>query len=229
MTMSVSSCKKPMPGSRTDNVNRLELAFRMFITCEQMSISLQGTRDALPRGRTPHALTLTYKLNLQEGGKIIPRLPMMNGCASSKSRCGQMAVYWRTANSMQCGIWGSPTHGMATADSYDESQQQCCFGRVRRSDAAHLPVCKSTAGTCGIELLSRCRYVYDGVLEAQFIMVHDANKQLLGVADIYPGAIQAQQSDMSGCLLLTFLVSHRKPAHTYCLPCINKLPRLPCA
>jgi Tripeptidyl peptidase II len=33
-----------------------------------------------------------------------------------------------------------------------------------------------------------CRYVYDGVLEAQFIMVHDANKQLLGVADIYPGA-----------------------------------------
>jgi hypothetical protein len=32
------------------------------------------------------------------------------------------------------------------------------------------------------------RYVYDGVLEAQFIMVHDANKQLLGVADIYPGA-----------------------------------------
>jgi Tripeptidyl peptidase II len=31
------------------------------------------------------------------------------------------------------------------------------------------------------------RYVYDGVLEAQFIMVHDANKQLLGVADIYPG------------------------------------------
>jgi hypothetical protein len=32
-----------------------------------------------------------------------------------------------------------------------------------------------------------CRYVYDGVLEAQFIMVHDVNKQLLGVADIYPG------------------------------------------
>ena len=25
------------------------------------------------------------------------------------------------------------------------------------------------------------------MLEAQFIMVHDANKQLLGVADIYPG------------------------------------------
>jgi Tripeptidyl peptidase II len=36
--------------------------------------------------------------------------------------------------------------------------------------------------------VSAHRYVYDGVLEAQFIMVHDANKQLLGVADIYPGA-----------------------------------------
>lgn len=41
--------------------------------------ALQGARDALPRGRTPHALTLTYKLSLVEGGKITPRLPMMNG------------------------------------------------------------------------------------------------------------------------------------------------------
>lgn len=40
---------------------------------------VQGPRDALPRGRTPHALMLTYKLSLQEGGKITPRLPMMNG------------------------------------------------------------------------------------------------------------------------------------------------------
>jgi Tripeptidyl peptidase II len=42
-------------------------------------VALQGARDALPRGRTPHALTLTYKLSLVEGGKITPRLPMMNG------------------------------------------------------------------------------------------------------------------------------------------------------
>jgi hypothetical protein len=41
--------------------------------------AVQGARDALPRGRTPHALTLTYKLSLVEGGKITPRLPMMNG------------------------------------------------------------------------------------------------------------------------------------------------------
>lgn len=39
-----------------------------------------------------------------------------------------------------------------------------------------------------IEVDAARRFVYDGVLEAQFIMVHDANKQLLGVADIYPGA-----------------------------------------
>ncbi len=43
---------------------------------------LEGPRDALPRGRTPHGLTLTYKLSLIEGGKITPRLPMMNGCAA---------------------------------------------------------------------------------------------------------------------------------------------------
>ena len=45
--------------------------------------AVQGARDALPRGRTPHALTLTYKLSLVEGGKITPRLPMMNGWGAS--------------------------------------------------------------------------------------------------------------------------------------------------
>jgi hypothetical protein len=56
--------------------------------------TLQGARDALPRGRTPHALTLTYKLSLIEGGKITPRLPMMNGweatsiCNSASSCAG---------------------------------------------------------------------------------------------------------------------------------------------
>ena len=44
---------------------------------------LEGPRDQLPRGRTPHGLTLTYNLKLEEGGKITPRLPMLNGCASA--------------------------------------------------------------------------------------------------------------------------------------------------
>lgn len=41
------------------------------------------------------------------------------------------------------------------------------------------------------------RYVYDGVLEAQFVMVHDANKQLLGVADIYPADIDVKKGDLT--------------------------------
>lgn len=31
-----------------------------------------------------------------------------------------------------------------------------------------------------------CRYVYDGELEAQFYMLFDSNKRLLGQGDIYP-------------------------------------------
>ncbi len=41
------------------------------------------------------------------------------------------------------------------------------------------------------------RYVYDGVLEAQFVMVHDANKQLLGVADIYPAGFDVKKGDLT--------------------------------
>lgn len=42
---------------------------------------LEGPRDQLPRSHTPHGLTLTYKLKLEEAGKITPRLPMLNGYA----------------------------------------------------------------------------------------------------------------------------------------------------
>ena len=39
---------------------------------------LAGPRDALPQGRTAHALVLTYKFSLMEDGKVTPMLPMLN-------------------------------------------------------------------------------------------------------------------------------------------------------
>ena len=132
--------------------------------------ALQGARDALPRGRTPHALTLTYKLSLVEDGKITPRLPMMNG--------------WE-AFSIILQLCGHQI--------FEASSISWCHGRSAR--APHK--CRQQHGGLIVKhrtlqspsgCVSACRYVYDGVLEAQFIMVHDANKQLLGVADIYPGA-----------------------------------------
>ncbi len=62
---------------------------------------LEGARDQLPRGRTPHGLTLTYTLKLEEGGKITPRLPMLNGCAP--------AVACRRPTSLQsCRAYSEP-------------------------------------------------------------------------------------------------------------------------
>lgn len=41
-------------------------------------IPLTEPRDVLPGGRTIHRLLLAYKLSLQEGGKITPRVPLLN-------------------------------------------------------------------------------------------------------------------------------------------------------
>lgn len=53
---------------------------------------LEGPRDQLPRGHTPHGLTLTYKLKLEEAGKIIPRLPMLNGYAPTSEPPPSFAI-----------------------------------------------------------------------------------------------------------------------------------------
>ncbi|PRW39066.1 Tripeptidyl-peptidase 2 isoform A [Chlorella sorokiniana] len=39
---------------------------------------LLGARDTLPEGRVTHRLLLTYKLKLEEGGKVTPTLPALN-------------------------------------------------------------------------------------------------------------------------------------------------------
>ena len=39
---------------------------------------LKAPRDVLPKGRTIHRLVLTYKLSLSEGGKVTPRVPLLN-------------------------------------------------------------------------------------------------------------------------------------------------------
>ena len=44
-----------------------------------------------------------------------------------------------------------------------------------------------------------CRYVYDGVFEAQFFMLHDSNKRLLALGDIYPEAKELKKVSLTGC------------------------------
>ena len=46
-----------------------------------------------------------------------------------------------------------------------------------------MPVCSSD-----LPRVPARRYVYDGVFEAQFFMLHDSNKRLLALGDIYPEA-----------------------------------------
>ena len=43
-----------------------------------------------------------------------------------------------------------------------------------------------------------CRYVYDGVFEAQFFMLHDSNKRLLALGDIYPEAKELKKVRLAG-------------------------------
>ncbi len=40
------------------------------------------------------------------------------------------------------------------------------------------------------------RYVYDGVLESQMVMVFDAHKRLLGVTDVYPAPLEVKKGDL---------------------------------
>lgn len=40
-----------------------------------------------------------------------------------------------------------------------------------------------------------CRYVYDGEFEGQMTMLHDSNKRLLKVSDIYPAQVDLKKGD----------------------------------
>jgi len=91
---------------------------------------LRAPRDLLPVGRTIHSLLLSYKLSLPEGGKVTPKVPLLN------------------------------------------------------------------------------RFVYDSELEAQMSFIRDENKQLLGVADIYPEAITLKKGEYTVQLMLR----HEEPS-----------------
>jgi len=71
---------------------------------------LEGPRDQLPRGHTPHGLTLTYKLKLEEAGKIIPRLPMLNGYCYDGEMEAQMVQVFDSNKALLgvCDIYPSP-------------------------------------------------------------------------------------------------------------------------
>ena len=64
--------EKLTPAAKLD---RLRLAVRPI---EATLAPLPGPRDALPDGRTAHALVLSYKFSLAEDGKVTPTLPMLN-------------------------------------------------------------------------------------------------------------------------------------------------------
>lgn len=87
-------------------------------------------------------------------------------------------------------------------------------------------VCPSPVITLDIscsESAVRCRFVYDGVLESQFVMVHDANKQLLGVADIYPGATFFLRG--YSCVSIPCYPLHRNPPFGCLATCDHVHPR----
>eukprot|EP00887_Chlorella_sp_A99_P002396 scaffold10.g2396.t1 len=102
---------------------------------------LPGPRDALPGGRTPHRLVLTYSLKLEEAGKVTPRLQQLNRRARRAGRPAARAA--------------------------------ACVGEGDR-------------------------YIYDAELQGgPMVMVFDANKQRLGVGDVYPEAVQLAKGEYS--------------------------------
>ena len=77
--------EKLTPAAKLD---RLRIAVR---PAEAALSPLTGARDALPDGRTAHALVLTYKFSLAEDGKITPLLPMLNWCGQDMKLFGHIA------------------------------------------------------------------------------------------------------------------------------------------
>ena len=66
--------EKLTPAAKLDRV-------RIAVRPSEAALSpLPGPRDALPDGRTAHALVLTYKFSLVEDGKVTPLLPILNRC-----------------------------------------------------------------------------------------------------------------------------------------------------
>ena len=49
--------------------------------------------------------------------------------------------------------------------------------------------------TCRVPSLNG--YLYESAMEAQFIMVYDSSKKLLGVSDCWPDAIKCKKGDIT--------------------------------
>ena len=78
--------EKMTPSAKLD---RLRMAVRPH---EVAMTPLPGPRDALPDGRTAHAMVLTYKFSLAEDGKVTPTLPMLNRCVPPPSASRQQIL-----------------------------------------------------------------------------------------------------------------------------------------
>lgn len=92
---------------------------------------LSAPRDALPRSRLTHQLTLTYSLTLAEGGTVTPRFPRLNRLVYDGILDGQMHVV-TDANKKVLG-WG---------DIYPE------VGLGRGTGARREGVCDRGGGVC---------------------------------------------------------------------------------
>lgn len=92
---------------------------------------LSAPRDALPRSRLTHQLTLTYSLTLVEGGTVTPRFPRLNRLVYDGILDGQMHVV-TDANKKVLG-WG---------DIYPE------VGLGRGTGARREGVCDRGGGVC---------------------------------------------------------------------------------
>ncbi|KAG7670442.1 hypothetical protein Ndes2437A_g04966 [Nannochloris sp. 'desiccata'] len=64
---------------------------------------LRAPRDLLPGGRTIHSLLLSYKLSLPEGGKVTPRVPLLNKFVYDSEIEAQMS-FTRDENKQLLGV-----------------------------------------------------------------------------------------------------------------------------
>ncbi len=120
--------EKMTPSAKLD---RLRMAVRPH---EAAMTPLPGPRDALPDGRTAHALVLTYKFSLAEDGKVTPTLPMLNRCVLPSWRHGSKAT--KTAGTSNLypsaplpflqAVNGSDPSSFHSTDAKQPLHQQTC-------------------------------------------------------------------------------------------------------
>lgn len=146
----------------------------------------------VPAGRITHRLLLTYKLKLEEGGKVTPTLPALNRCVGCQPPAA--ATLWVVQ------LWCVQP---CCVPAVPERLGGCGDKGLAASNWRHAPQGRcAPATTCPCLLHAHvllpgpaalCSYVYDGELEAQMYMVRWwASRELSAHASNRPAAACSQ-------------------------------------